>query len=125
MSELRENIATKEWVVIATERARRPDQFRGQRRSRPPQPERLASCPFCPGNEAETGGALATWGDARQWSVRAVRNKFPALTADARCEAPSSRLCRHHRFPFPFPASGAPGCGEGGRGVLRLPGTLP
>ena len=94
MSEFRENIATKEWVVIATERARRPDEFRRQRQPRPPQPERLASCSFCPGNEAATGEALQTWGNAREWRVRAVRNKFPALTTDARCDASATRLCR-------------------------------
>ena len=27
MSELRQNMATKQWVIIATERARRPEEF--------------------------------------------------------------------------------------------------
>ena len=28
MPEIRQNIATREWVIIATERAKRPEQFR-------------------------------------------------------------------------------------------------
>ncbi len=53
MSELRQDPATKQWVILATERAKRPHDF-----SRPPVqdsiPEYKADCPFCPGNESMT-----------------------------------------------------------------------
>ncbi|MDD5627943.1 MAG: galactose-1-phosphate uridylyltransferase [Elusimicrobia bacterium] len=84
MPELRQNLATKEWVVIATERARRPEDFHKDRPARAPLPERLDSCPFCPGNEARTGDSVYALGEP--WRVRAVRNKFPALTPEARLD---------------------------------------
>ncbi|MCX5797508.1 MAG: galactose-1-phosphate uridylyltransferase [Elusimicrobia bacterium] len=94
MPELRENLATKEWVVIATERARRPEDFHREGPARPPLPERLASCPFCPGNEARTGAGVYSLGEP--WRVRAVKNKFPALTPDARLDDPQAG--RYHRL---------------------------
>ena len=53
MPELRQNFFTKEWVIIATERAKRPKELARQQ-----MPKKLAalveSCPFCPGNEKMT-----------------------------------------------------------------------
>ena len=53
MPEIRHNLLTREWVIIATERAKRPDQFvrKGEKKALPAfEP----MCPFCPGNEAMT-----------------------------------------------------------------------
>ncbi len=68
------------WVIIATDRARRPSDF-----SR----ERVAAatnhfCPFCPGNEQKTPPEVLAYrnGSARDqpgWSLRVVPNKFPVL----------------------------------------------
>ncbi len=82
MSELRQNIATREWVIISTERAKRPsdlvDESRVRTDTRPIYSEK---CPFCTGNEAMTSEPtlVKSRGD---FSVRVVPNKFPALTAD-------------------------------------------
>ena len=51
MSQLRQNIATKEWVIIATERAKRPEDFLKKDKSKIVLPEYSKDCPFCPGNE--------------------------------------------------------------------------
>lgn len=82
MPEIRQNIATKEWVIIATERAKRPEDFTAERRTltheRPP---RVATCPFCPGNEAMTPEPSLVVRDAGgQWKQRIVPNKFGALS---------------------------------------------
>jgi len=81
MPELRQNIITREWVIIATERAKRPDQFSRKREEVPVLPERDSSCPFCPGNEESTPPEIYRVGDERcaVWKVRVVENKFPAL----------------------------------------------
>jgi UDPglucose--hexose-1-phosphate uridylyltransferase len=80
MPELRKDPVVGRWVIISTERSRRPTNFT------PGSPEKSATfCPFCSGNEEKTppevyahrpgGGAPNRPG----WLVRVVPNKFPAL----------------------------------------------
>jgi len=83
MQELRQNPATKEWVIIATERSLRPEQMGGHTITA--LPEEKAVCPFCPGNEAMTPPEIlsyrtyATKPNSPGWWIRIVPNKFPAL----------------------------------------------
>jgi UDPglucose--hexose-1-phosphate uridylyltransferase len=74
--ELRQDPTTKDWVVIARERAKRPEQFK---RSPSPPAEAPANCPFCPGNEHLTPPTIAELRDDRAWKVRVVANKFSAF----------------------------------------------
>ncbi len=83
MAELRQNLATREWVIIASERARRPNAYAeaADRARTHERPEHDPACPFCPGNEEldlEIDRAPATG----HWSTRVVRNKYPALALD-------------------------------------------
>lgn len=83
MPELRKDPITGRWVIISTERAKRPSDFGAE-----PSPRPSGFCPFCPGNEERTppeilayrhgGGPPNTPG----WHVRVVANKFPALVAE-------------------------------------------
>ncbi len=81
MPELRKDPITGRWVIIATDRAKRPTDFvrdkveiRGG-----------GFCPFCSGNEAKTPPEILSYrkdGSPRNtpgWSLRVVANKFPAL----------------------------------------------
>src|SRR5512136_504618 len=80
MPELRKDPVVGRWVIISTDRSRRPMNFA------PVRVERASSfCPFCPGQEDKTppevyacrqngGGPNGTG-----WKVRVVPNKFPAL----------------------------------------------
>ena len=79
MPELRYNVITREWVVIATERAKRPDQFK-RKEARKQLPAHDPKCPFCPGNEAMTPPATFTIPDPKNWNVRVTPNKFAALS---------------------------------------------
>ncbi len=79
MPEIRQNPATREWVIIATERAKRPEEFIGGERAEEPVPEFSPDCPFCPGNESETPPEIAANRTDGEWSLRVVPNKFPAL----------------------------------------------
>lgn len=80
MPELRKDPIVGRWVIIATERGKRPSDF-GQIDA----PKTVGFCPFCPGNEAKTPPEVYalrptdTAADAPGWSVRVVSNKFPAL----------------------------------------------
>jgi UDPglucose--hexose-1-phosphate uridylyltransferase len=86
MSELRRNPITKQWVIIAPERAKRPGQFQNHRDQESTSNLETSACPFCPGNEESCGEDLLTYygnnggrkGESR-WSLRVVPNKYPAL----------------------------------------------
>ena len=54
MPEIRQNPATKEWVIIATERAKRPEDFVSEEQKISDPPKHEDTCPFCPGNEDKT-----------------------------------------------------------------------
>ena len=60
------NPITGDAVIVAPERARRPNNYR--------EPE--AACPFCPGNEALTPPEI--YRDGNPWRVRVFANKYPA-----------------------------------------------
>lgn len=79
MPELRLNLITREWVIIATERAKRPDEFR-QRRDKKYLPEHDKNCPFCPGNEDKTPGEIMKVSSDGSWKIRVTPNKFSALS---------------------------------------------
>ncbi len=83
MSELRLDFTTREWVVISTERARRPDDFAALG-ERPPVPGYSQTCPFCPGNEGQTTTERAVYLDpaTEAWQVRVIDNKYPAMMRD-------------------------------------------
>lgn len=90
MPELRQDKATREWIVIATERARRPHDFR-VKRSRADLTLSEKPCPFCPGHEAMTPPEIIAYRHGDQingpgWWVRVVPNKYPALIPEGSLE---------------------------------------
>jgi UDPglucose--hexose-1-phosphate uridylyltransferase len=95
MPQLRQDPATKEWVIIATERAKRPHDFKMEKRA-VEVPEFVTDCPFCPGNESMTppevsAYRLAGTANSPNWLVRVVPNKFAALI-------PSGSIERREEF---------------------------
>ncbi len=86
MSELRQNMVTKEWVIIASERSKRPEEFHED--SRPltaDRPEHDDECPFCPGNE-DPGTEILRKPQTGPWQIRVVKNKYPALSLEGKRE---------------------------------------
>lgn len=82
MSEIRQNIITRDWVIVATDRAKRPHEFLKKNASKIILPEYKAECPFCSGNEhLATKEFLRINGD-NGWKVRVISNKFPALSPE-------------------------------------------
>lgn len=63
---IRKNPITGDPVIIAPERAERPDIFR----------QGTDRCPFCPGNESDTPPEI--WRDGNPWRIRIFPNKYPA-----------------------------------------------
>jgi UDPglucose--hexose-1-phosphate uridylyltransferase len=84
MSELRQDPTTKAWVILAPERAKRP-QPRHRLRGADELPSYDPSCPFCPGNEGLTPPEvfrLPISDKGSPWEVRVVPNRFAALSPD-------------------------------------------
>ncbi len=79
-SEIRQNKATKQWVIYAPARRKRPKDFQKARKEMIIPPERDENCPFCPGNEQLLPPVITEIRDRSSWQVRVVPNKFPALT---------------------------------------------
>ena len=82
MPELRKDPIIDRWVIISTERAKRPSDLIVERTS-----ARGGFCPLCPGNEDKTPSEIFairegnTPPDGQGWRLRVVPNKFPALVA--------------------------------------------
>jgi UDPglucose--hexose-1-phosphate uridylyltransferase len=85
VSELRQDPTTEEWVIVARERAKRPDDFVRWQSGRK-LPDFSSSCPFCPGNESMTPPQTLLYQNQKGngWQVRAFANKFAALSPDGR-----------------------------------------
>ncbi|MGB6432063.1 MAG: galactose-1-phosphate uridylyltransferase [Candidatus Acidiferrales bacterium] len=81
MPELRRDLITGRWVIISTDRAKRPSDFARQS----VQVKGIGFCAFCSGNEQKTPPELLQYGreggqpNSPGWRVRVVSNKFPAL----------------------------------------------
>jgi len=80
--ELRKDPVTGRWVIISTDRARRPSDFSRERVV----VKNEGLCPFCPGHESKTPPEILGYrpGDDHQpntpgWNLRVIPNKFPAL----------------------------------------------
>ncbi len=80
MPEFRKDPIQETWVIIASERKRRPSDFAPL-----PLPKSTGDfCPLCEGNEDKTPSEIlalrdGTRPDSPGWSLRVVPNKFPAL----------------------------------------------
>ena len=84
MAEFRQNYVTKEWGIIAPERALRPGTQTGDTHSVPISTlTHDGNCPFCAGNESLTGAEVLRYEEeAGVWRVRVVRNKYSPLHPD-------------------------------------------
>jgi len=87
MPELRKDPVVGRWVIISTERGRRPSDFPSQ-----PVQAQGGPCVFCPHNEGKTPPEILavrspdSAGNGPGWSLRVVPNKFPALRIEGELE---------------------------------------
>ena len=89
MPELRKDPVVGRWVIISTERSRRPSDFH---RAAPARSD-TASCAFCEGQEDKTPSEILagrppdSTPNTPGWSFRVVPNKYPALRIEGDLEA--------------------------------------
>lgn len=90
VSELRQDLVSGEWVVIATGRARRPHFFARKKREKHKQP--ISKCPFEDPQASGNGEPLLIYYEGnkkhrvkgakklvREWSLQVIGNKYPAF----------------------------------------------
>ncbi len=83
MPELRKDPIIGRWVIISTERGKRPSHFGQPGRQISPK-----ACPFCPGNESATPPEVLAFRPNNSepnmpgWQLRVVSNKYPALVIE-------------------------------------------
>jgi UDPglucose--hexose-1-phosphate uridylyltransferase len=93
MPELRKDPIVGRWIIVSTERARRPTDF-----PPPPAVRHPGLCVFCPGHESRTPPEIqALRGDGSApdtpgWALRVVPNRFPALRIEGELEAAGEGL---------------------------------
>lgn len=80
MSEFRQDIVSKHWILFAPNRGTRPEDFKHIPATPDPKglPEIEKSCVFCPGNEAYNQEILS-YPPGKNWQIRVIPNKFEAL----------------------------------------------
>jgi UDPglucose--hexose-1-phosphate uridylyltransferase len=83
MPELRKDPIVGRWVIISTDRGRRPVDLP---KPEPPLPRTAANCPFCPGAEDKTPHEVFADRAGGSWSLRVVPNKFPALKIEGQLD---------------------------------------
>src|SRR3954467_5203794 len=84
MPELRRDPVTGRWVIISTERQKRPDDFQFERVTVAGREQ----CPFCPGHEGMTPPEVLAYrhdgsgANTPGWDLRVVPNRYPALRVE-------------------------------------------
>ena len=88
MSEIRQNLATRQWVIVA------PDRLKGKTFDPPPHalldtwPDYEEKCPFCPGNEKRYPNIeldRIPSDDKYGWKAICVENKYKIMSNQAEC----------------------------------------
>jgi UDPglucose--hexose-1-phosphate uridylyltransferase len=94
--ELRTDWLTGRTVLIAENRANRPNDFSGEAASATGQvatTKTLPSCPFCAGNESRTPASVyEKLNDNGRWQVRVVANMFAAVETVAPLDIPAMAI---------------------------------
>lgn len=88
--ELRRDYLLERYVIIATERAKRPHQFKREEDKNHAPGEK---CFFCPGNEETTPQEISRREDESGWYLRVIPNKFPAVD-----KGEKTKLETHNKF---------------------------
>ncbi len=94
MPELRKDPILGRWIIIATERGKRPTDFIVEDFK-----TTGGFCPLCPGNEKTTPPEVLVYGrpsgmhpNSSSWKVRVVPNKYPALVIEGNLDKQAEGL---------------------------------
>jgi len=94
MSEYRQNVTNGEWVIISSERAKRPGDYASTAKLKASLPEHSSDCPFCKGNEHKCEKPTYEAKNGDSWILRSVPNIFAAVSRPE--QIPDTPLPRQH-----------------------------
>jgi UDPglucose--hexose-1-phosphate uridylyltransferase len=95
MSRLRKDPIVGRWIIVSTERPKKPEEYSFEE---PPDDVTPAECPFCGGNESKTPKEIAAFRpdkglpNTTGWWVRVIPNKFPVLHIEGSLEREGSGI---------------------------------
>jgi len=95
MSRLRKDPIVGRWIIVSTERPKKPEDYNYDE---PEDDVTPAECPFCEGNEAKTPPEIAsfraekTLPNTKGWWVRVIPSKYPVLHVEGSLEREGSGI---------------------------------
>lgn len=89
MSELRQDLVSGDWIIVAPERARRPADFMRWRAPRKRTPK--ATCPFEDLKKSGNWPPILAYPSQGKWQIVVIPNKYPALVHTPECAVPLAR----------------------------------
>lgn len=95
MSELRQDITSGDWVLLAPGRAARPEFLDKKKKPRAPSPK--SACPF---EDLRTTGNWPpelVYPDEKHWQIAVIPNKYPAIERGSVCSVPFRHGIYHAR----------------------------
>ncbi|HUT96332.1 MAG TPA: galactose-1-phosphate uridylyltransferase [Candidatus Paceibacterota bacterium] len=76
ISELRQDLVSGDWMIVATGRAKRPNSIIGGRKKFE---QKISDCPFENPQITGHGEPLLIYGKKNKWSLQVIKNKFPIV----------------------------------------------
>ena len=83
MSELRQDLVSGDWIILAPERAGRPAWINKKKVPRKPKPK--GTCPFEDLKKSGNWPPILTWPNEKKWQIAVIPNRYPALRHAAGC----------------------------------------
>ena len=83
MSELRQDLVSGDWIIVAPERLSRPHDFVSDKKPRKKTPKN--KCPFENLGQAESWAPILSFPNKKNWEIIIIPNKYPALVHSEAC----------------------------------------
>ena len=95
MSELRQDLTSGDWVLIAPGRALRPKFLAQKKKVRKPTPKNI--CPFEDLKKSDNWPPQFIYPNEKNWEIAVIPNKYPAIERSSVCSVPFRRGIYHVR----------------------------
>ncbi len=83
MSELRQDLISGDWIILAADRAKRPEGLEKKKAKRVPAPR--STCPFEDLKKSGNWPPFLAYPTEKKWRVALIPNKYPALAHGKNC----------------------------------------